>query len=542
MKVVYGIFVFLFLSLSFKIIYLQVFRQSFFADLARRQHYGLFPIQGKRGRILDRNQEILARSFNFYSLFADPFLVDDKESHAQILSEELDICRFWLYEQLSRENRRFVWLKRKIEWSQKEKLEKMNLSGIGFVREDQRFYPEAGLFSCVLGRVDIDNNGLEGIELYYDRYLRGKQTWVRAIQDASSKRLILSPFLVKLQKGADLILSLDTRIQYWAKKYLQEQVEEYQAKRGMVVVMNAESGEILALANFDREDITHPEAGRSFTFRRNAVVTDMFEPGSVFKITTLVAAIAEGVSFETIYCEDGAMRIPGTTLRDWRPYQDLSFEEVFYKSSNIGVAKIAKSISDLKTYEYIRRLGFGKRSGIDFPGETAGKLRPVSNWSRTSGYIVPMGQEIGVNLLQLARAFAVVANGGYLITPHLAKAVCHQQSCQELEFSKENVLPSGVAERAKSILIGAVEQGTGQRAALKGEEIGGKTGTAQKFDVELGRYSPNRYKANFVGFVSSTKQPIVIAVSIDEPKVSHFGGVVAAPLFRKIAEKVLAYD
>lgn len=485
---------------------------------------------------MDRDENILAQSLNFYSVFADPPLIKAKEKYAQILSQKLNLSRGELLEKLSRQNRRFVWLQRKINWRQKKDIESLNLTGIGFVRESQRFYPEKDLFPSLLGIVDIDNNGLEGIEFYYDHYLQGKQGWVRAARDAFSERLVLTPSLVKSQPGSELILNLDSRLQYWVRKYLKQQVDEYQAMEGSVVVMDAESGRILSLANY-KNNLFQNKPGR---FQRNSAVTDMFEPGSVFKVLTLVAAIAEGVMPETVYCESGSFRIPGSTLGDWRPYGDLSFEEVFYKSSNIGVAKIAAKIGHEKIYRYIKKFGFGKRSGIDFPGETKGKIRPLSRWSRTSRYIIPIGQEIGVNILQLARLFAVVANGGYLVTPHLAQAVCAQGVCKQLEFPKEKILPQPVADKAKEVLIGIVEEGTGQRAKVSGYAVGGKTGTAQKFDVDLGRYSPDRYKANFAGFVAG-RRPVVIVVAIDEPKISHFGGVVAAPLFSKIAEKVINY-
>ncbi len=536
-NVVYTSFAIFFLILSLKITYLQIYRQDFFKELSKKQHYGLFRVQGRRGKILDRNKDVLARSLNFYSVFADPFLISDEKEYARILSPKLNISKKRLINQLSRENRRFVWLKRKIDWNTKRKVENLNLTGIGFVREDQRFYPESDIFSSLLGLVDIDNKGLEGVELYYDDYLRGKEGWVRAAKDGHAQRLILTPSLVRLQKGADLVLSVDTRIQYWTKKYLRQQVKEFQAVGGSVLVMDASTGGILALANYSDSSLGLAEGN----FGRNYAVVDAFEPGSVFKIITLAAALAEGQDFAKIYCEEGRMRIPGTVLRDWRPYGDLSFEEVFYKSSNIGVAKIAESIGHETIYQYIRDFGFGVRTGIDFPGETPGMLKTVRRWSRTSRYIIPIGQEIGVNLLQLANSFAIIANGGYLVTPHLAKKVCYQEGCHDLAFSRKKVLGRDAADKAKDVLIGVVTEGTGQRAKIKGEEIGGKTGTAQKFDVELGRYSPDKYRANFVGFISSTERPIVIAVTVDEPSVSHFGGVVAAPLFKKIAEKIVNY-
>ncbi|MCF7873900.1 MAG: penicillin-binding protein 2 [Candidatus Omnitrophica bacterium] len=536
---IYLLFVFLFLILFVKIISLQIYRQDFFDQLAKEQHYGLFQIQGKRGKIIDSNRDVLAKSIYFYSVFADPLFVDNKNKFAEILSTKLNISKERLIGRLNKKKRRFVWVKRKINWKQKKDIENLNLAGVGFIRENQRFYPEKSLFSSVLGIVDIDNNGLEGIELYYDQYLRGKKGWARVLRDSTSQHLILTPSLVELQKGADLVVTLDTRIQYWVKQYLKETIKKYRAKKGSVVVMNAQNGEILALANSNSSGLNNDK----FYFRKNSAVTDMFEPGSVFKVVTLAAAISQKRSFDKIDCEQGRFKIPGTVLNDWRPYGDLSFQEVFYKSSNIGVAKIATTVGYKKIYNYIKKMGFGQKTGIDFPGESQGRLMHVDKWSKTARYIVPIGQGIGVNLLQLVRAFAVIANGGDLVTPHLGKELCAKGLCRAIEYDrKKNILSARVANQAKRVLIKVVEQGTGKRAKIDEERIGGKTGTAQKFDSKLGRYSSSKYRANFIGFIDSSKKPIVIGVTIDEPKRSHFGGVVAAPLFKKIAKKIISYE
>ncbi|MCF7886907.1 MAG: penicillin-binding protein 2, partial [Candidatus Omnitrophica bacterium] len=363
--------------------------------------------------------------------------------------------------------------------------------------------------------------------------------WARVLRDSTSEHLILTPSLVELQQGADLVLTLDTRIQYWVKQYLKDTIEKYRAKNGSVVVMNAQNGEILALANSSSSD----SEKNNVYFSKNNAVTDMFEPGSVFKIVTLVAALSEKIPFGEIDCEQGKFKIPGTVLNDYRPYGKLSFQEVFYNSSNIGVAKIATTVGHKKIYNYIEKMGFGQKTGVDFPGETKGRLIQLDKWSKTARYIIPIGQGVGVNLLQLVRAVAVIVNGGDLVTPHLGKSLCAKGFCREIKYDfKKDIVSAETADKAKEILIKVVSQGTGRRAKISGELIGGKTGTAQKYDLNLGRYSPNRYRANFIGFVDNIKKPIVIGVTIDEPKTSHFGGVVAAPLFKKIAEKVISYE
>ena len=228
-------------------------------------------------------------------------------------------------------------------------------------------------------------------------------------------------------------------------------------------------------------------------------------------------------------------------MRDFFRLYMLSFKEVFMKSSNIGVAKIATSLGPEVFDRYVRKLGFGKLSGIDLLGETGGLVKPPSQWSNTSPYIMPIGQEIGVNLLQLARVFAVVVNGGYLVKPTVVKSICSRGFCKQIRPVKKKVLSSSTAKRAKEILIEVVEKGTGKLAIVDGIKIGGKTGTAQKYDPKIRRYSPSKYRATFVGFIADIKQPLVIGVTVDEPRRSHFGGVVAAPVFRKIAQELIKY-
>ena len=539
---IYFFFLILFSCIALRIVYLQVFRSNFFQSLAQNQRYRLVKLQGRRGDIFDRQKRILATGISCYSAFADPAVVGDPNSIAEILSADLSLSKENLLSKLKKK-KRFVWLKRKISWADKEKIKSHKLGGIGFLREEKRFYPQDDLAAAVTGIVNIDNKGLEGLELVYDDYLRGKDGWVRILQDSASREIILSSQIITPQAGADITLSLDAQIQYWAEEYLGKAIEDFRAVSGGVVIMDASNGEILALANYPG---FNPNRLKSILPQQigNHTVADMFEPGSVFKVVTLLAAVNENkISNEDkFFCENGKFKIPGTILHDWKPYGDLSFKEVFMKSSNIGVAKIVQSLGPGIFSGYLKRLAFGSLSGIDLPGEAKGLVKPMNKWSKTSPYIIPIGQEVGVNLLQLVRAFAVVANGGYLVKPHLVKSICSQDFCEESSFeSKKRVFPKSSADRAKDILIAVVAEGTGNRAQVKGRKIGGKTGTAQKYDPELKRYSPSKYRATFVGFIADLNPPLVIGVTVDEPQRSHFGGVVAAPVFKNIAQKVIKY-
>ncbi|MDD3296235.1 MAG: penicillin-binding protein 2 [Candidatus Omnitrophica bacterium] len=538
---VYIVFACLFIIISFKIVSLQVFRGQFLKKMAQGQHYRLIRLAGKRGNIIDRKGRVLATDMHYYSVFADPFLVTNPLETARILSSKLDLSQELIFRRLKKQ-KRFVWIKRKISLAEKEKVEALKIEGVGFLREQKRFYPQEELAASVIGIVDIDGKGLEGLELFYDGYLSGKEGWARVLRDSSSREIVFSSQVITPATGADIVLSIDAQIQYWVEESLKKVSLDFDAKRAQAIVMNADNGQILAMANypgFNSNDIS----GISFDNIKNRAVCDMFEPGSVFKVVTLIAAVNEKAfnNEDVFFCENGIFRIPGTVLHDWKPYGDLSFEEVFMKSSNIGVAKIVASLGPETYHRYLGRLGLGEITGVDFPGETPGSCKSFRAWSKTSASIVPIGQEVGVNLLQLVRVFAVVANGGYLVKPQLVTDICSRGFCDALEDFRKKIIPEDSAQRAKEILIKVVSEGTGLRAAIDGRAIGGKTGTAQKYDSKIGRYSPNRYRATFVGFVTDSNPPLVIGVTVDEPRKSHFGGVVAAPVFKEIAQKIIKY-
>ncbi len=539
--VIYIIFIFLFVIISFKIVSLQVFKRNFFQNLAQNQHYRLVPLEGKRGYIFDAQGRTLAAGINSYSVFADPKLINDFLKTAKEISQVLNVDFKDLVLKLKKK-KRFVWIARKVSLADKEKIKALDLEGIGFIREPKRFYPQEELAAQVLGIVNVDNKGIEALEFYYNDYLSGKDGWVRVLKDSASRQIMLSSQVVNPQEGADLILTLDAQIQYWLQSSLEKVVKDYDAKGASAVVINASTGQVLALGNypvFNPNDFSTISAENI----KNSAIADIFEPGSVFKVVTLITAIEENKfkNDDTFFCENGRWKIPGTVLNDWRSYGELTFKEVFMKSSNIGVAKIVQALGPATLFRYIKKLQFGKETGIDLPGETQGLLKPLNRWSKTSGYIIPIGQEIGVNLLQLARTFGVVANGGYLVRPHLVKEICSRGFCRTTSVEKKRIISEATSQRAQDILVSVVSEGTGKRADIKGRRVGGKTGTAQKYDPGIGRYSPSKYRATFAGFIADLRQPIVIAVSVDEPRKSHFGGVVAAPVFRSIGEKIIKY-
>ncbi len=540
-KYIYIFFAIFFIILFLRIFYLQIFQKKFFQELAQNQYYRIIPLSGKRGTIFDSKGRILATEISTHSIFADPSLIQNKELTAKLLSEVLNIPEDAIFKKISRK-KRFVWLTRKISLVEKEKIKNLKLKGISSLRENKRFYPQETLASTILGVTDIDNKGLDGLELYYDNYLRGKDGLVSVLQDSASREVILTPQIITPQEGRDIVLTIDSQLQYWVESYLEETMKKFSAKEGSVVIMNARTGEIMALADYPN---FNPNSLKEFSpeLMRNKAVCDMFEPGSVFKIVTLVAALEENKFFDNriIFCENGSYKIPGATLHDYHPYGSLTYRQIFAKSSNIGVGKIAATLGSQRYYIYMKKLGFGEKTGIDLPGEIRGNVKPLNTWSKTSFYMIPIGQEVGVNLIQLSRAFAAVANDGYLVKPHVLKSVYSQGLFKEIPIERKKIISTANAQHAASVLEDVVNDGTGKLAYIEGEKIGGKTGTAQTYDPTIHRYSPTKFRASFVGFIASIEPPIVIAVSIFEPKASHFGGVVSAPLFKKIAEKTIKY-
>lgn len=530
-----------FILLAFRIAYLQIIKRSFFNDLAQSQHYQVVPLSGKRGRILDRKSRVLSMGISSFSVFAQPHRIKNPNLVASKLARYLDLPEKKILDRLSKK-KKFVWLKRKISWDRKELIKNLHLPGIDFISEEKRFYPQGEIAASVLGMVNVDNQGLEGIENVYDAYLRGKSGGIKVLKDSASEKIYFASGIIAPPEGVEVILTIDSRVQYWVEYYLEETIRNFNASRGSVIVMDANSGEILALANYPTCNLNHFNKS-DISAIRNSAIADVFEPGSVFKVITLLSAIEENAYSDSdiIFCENGSYKIPGSVLHDYHAAGNLTFREVFMKSSNIGVGKIANKLGREAIYKSVKRLKFGELTKIDLPGEVAGTFKPLSQWSKTTEYMIPMGQEVGVTLIQLVRLFAVIANDGYLVKPFIVKSISSTAFSQDNNVQRESAFKPAVTQRARNILFSVVQDGTGKLAAIEDVPIGGKTGTAQKYDPSIGRYSPDKYRASFVGFIWDDKKPLVIGVSIDEPRKTHLGGAVSAPLFKKIAQQLVTY-
>ncbi|MBW1980851.1 MAG: transpeptidase family protein [Deltaproteobacteria bacterium] len=538
-----GLFVGLTLLLG-RSVQLQLLQQDLWTSLAEKQIQRNLRFESRRGDIFDRNEQELAVSVQVDSLAANPRLIGNARAAAAKLAPILGMSRAKLTRKLRRQ-RSFVWLKHYLSPRKADRIRALGLKGIHFVKETRRYYPNGALAGHTLGFVGLDKKGLEGLERSQDHLLRGHPNTQEGAKDARGG-IIYTQGLPESETpaGYSLRLTLDRRIQYLAERELERTVSAFAAKGGVAVVLEPATGEILALA------VAPPFNPNSFTSYtpsdwRNRAVTDTFEPGSTFKIFLAAAALEEGVvqPQDIFYCEQGKYRIHGHTIHDAKKYGWLSLARIIQFSSNIGAVKVGEKLGARTYYRYIRAFGFGTPTGIDFPGETGGTVRPPENWTSVDLAAASFGQGISVSALQLAAAVAAVANNGLLMKPYLIKDVLdlHGRVVQQHQPQVvRRVISAATAQRLKKILVRAVSpEGTGSHAALAHYSTAGKTGTAQKSSLRKQGYASDRYTASFVGFTPVDQPKIVVAVVINEPSKGHYGGVVAAPAFRRIASQTL---
>lgn len=542
----YLVFLFFALLFSFliaRLAYVQLFKSQQFKNLAGKQHKIFTEIAPLRGTIFDRNLKALTLNSISYSIFATREIAAI-EKIEDTLAPILELNKDILASKLN-SNKSFIWLKRKVSPEVSAKVKALSICGVGQLKEDKRFYPEGSLASHLIGFTDIDNNGLEGIELSCNSYLSGIKGWRLAQRDAKRQEVICWGYKSILPSdGYNIVLTIDSVIQSIVQRHLRNAARKYKAISATAIVMVPATGEILALYNYPDYDLN--KAGTyTADVRRNLAITDIFEPGSSFKFVTAAAAIEEGkVSLEDkFFCEQGKYHTGGRILHDYKPYGELTVREIIEHSSNIGVAKIAQGLGEELLYDYIRSFGFGSLTGIDLPGEVRGILRPPSRWSAVSLSSIPMGQEIAVTPMQLICAISSVANNGVLLRPKVIKYIQGKDGKRIKSFpvrQVRRVISPLTAQALRDVLAGVVERGTGKKAKVSGYKAAGKTGTAQK-PSPRGGYYKNRYLSSFVGFVPADEPVISILVVLNEPRPQYFGGTVAAPVFRKIATETLRY-
>ena len=531
--------------LGYRLFCIQFIQYNNLQGKAKDIHQIEMKLEPKRGNICDRNGNLLAVTVQIPSVYADPSCVKTPFEVATKLAPILNLSEDFLYKRLIKK-KRFVWLKRKITHELKESIEKLKLKGIYFREEPTRFYPKGKMASHILGFVNIDNQGLEGIEFVCNKYLCG-QPGIRITEKDAKLREVLGWRKKEIPpvNGYEVVLTIDEVIQYIVEEELDEAVKEYNPKSAIIIVLNPYTGEILALTNRPTYDPNkYNKAGSEVI--RNRAVTDCFEPGSVFKIFVAAAALNERLFKlkDSIFCENGAYRVKGGTLHDHRPHGVLSFQQVIEKSSNIGMAKVGIRLGKKRLYNYLEDFGFGGKTGILLPGEITGMLWHPLRWSAMSITRIPMGHEVSTTAIQLARASAVIANGGKLIELLIVKRIVDDLGRTVKEFKPEvlkEVIDSRAISDLKIALTGVVSShGTAIRARLSDFPVAGKTGTAQKLNPD-GSYSHSCFVSSFIGFVPVDKPRLLILSVFDSPRPVYYGGVVAAPVFKNIAQRVLSY-
>jgi len=527
-----------------RLVQLQVFDYGKLEQHAQRQQQRTIEVAPRRGLIFDRSGHELAMSVAVDSIFAVPSEIPDPNTAATLLAHILKLdpaevrARF-------RASRTFCWVARKVDADASDRVRALNLRGVYFQKESKRFYPKRELAAQVLGYVGMDDEGLSGIEREFDDELRGQPGRMLISIDARKRwfgRVERQP-----EPGENVVLTVDQAIQYIAERELDNAIRENAAAAGTVIVENPHTGEILALAN---RPTFNPNLSKKIRPEElnNRAISDIYEPGSTFKLVTLSAAIDQHLTnpSELVDCQMGSIVVAGRRIHDWHPFGVMKVADVLAHSSDVGTIKIGLRLGDDRLYQYIRGYGFGSQTGIDLPGETRGMAKAVNRWSKISIGAISIGQEIGVSPIQLASMVSTIANDGVWTTPHIVAGTLEPRSTpQTVVFhpgDQHRVIARLTAAEMKQMMEGVVLRGTGRKALLEGYTTAGKTGTAQKVDPVTHTYSHTKYVTSFAGFAPVNNPAVVVVVTLDSPIThGHEGGMVAAPLFQKIAQQVLEY-
>jgi len=520
-----------FMVLAGQSIYLQSTKKEFLQQQGGDRYIRTLPLQADRGKITDRNGVILAGSSPVGSVWANPSVVKMDAKQKEALAKLLKIKTETLNKKLSNKKREFVYMKRLIAPSLANKVKALKIKGVHLEREYKRFYPAGNMVSHVVGFTGVDGDGQEGVELIRNAELTGKAGQRRVIKDRAGHIIEELEVVIEPQDGKELILSIDRRIQYLVFRELSKSVVKYKAKAASAVVLDAKTGEVLAMVNLPTYNPNNPVNSRGKT--RNRALTDVFEPGSTMKPVTAAAAMEFGGYAPTtkVKTAPGYMVVGSATIHDTHDYAELTVSEVVKKSSNVGSAKIALSLDKKKLWNVFNALGFGEKTHIQFPGEVSGKVRDYKTWRPIEQATMSYGHGISVTLLQLARAYTVFANDGELKPVSLTKL--------DKAPAGERVFSAKVANSVKDMLELVVQAGgTGTNAQVVGYRVGGKTGTAHKPGPK--GYEKDKYVGSFVGLAPASNPRLIMAVMIDEPTTGqYYGGAVAAPVFSAVMSEVL---
>jgi cell division protein FtsI (penicillin-binding protein 3) len=533
------------LVISARLVYLQFSQYENLANRARQQQQNEIETSPQRGELLDRQERQLARSVQTVSLFLDPDGVDAAtlDKNARQIAKSLGLKQAELtkeFRDAAAAKKRFIWIARRLDADVANKIVEQNLPGVQMQLEPKRYYPNGSLAAHVLGYVGLDGKGLGGVEQFYNAKISGEAGHLLVEKDANGKPY--ESYEIASKPGQTVVLTIDQTIQYQAEQALQAAVQRSHAKSGTVIVLDPRSGEILALANAPTFDPNKVSDAKPET-RSNWALQNIYEPGSTFKVVAFSAALENKLVKidDRIDCQMGAITVAGRVVHDHKPFGTLTIPEALAKSSNVAAIKLGIRVGDPTMYDYIKRFGFGSKTGIELPGETNGILRKVERWQPSSIGSIAIGQEVGVTPVQMASAFGAIANDGVRIAPHLIREVrdAGGNVVYRAQPEQRRVISAETAISLRGMLEGVTLNGTAKKAQLDGYSAAGKTGTAQKIDPKTKSYSSTKFVGSFVGFAPVSNPQIVIIVVIDEPAGAYHGGDVAAPVFREVAEQVL---
>ncbi|MDX6558418.1 MAG: hypothetical protein QOF72_1467 [Blastocatellia bacterium] len=531
------------LLIGARLVQLQVSQHDELIARARNQQQSSIETSATRGPVLDRQGRELARSLETASFFADPREIVNSKDTAKRIASITGQDRDELAQRLDAAidaRKQFIWIARRVDVELAKKVDAMELKGVYSRKEPKRFYPNDSLAAHVLGFVGMEEAGLSGVEQFYNEKIRGEAGKVYLEMDRD--RRAFESYEVQPNPGQTVVLTIDQTIQYRTEQALGAAVERAHAKSGTAIVMDPRTGEILALANAPSFD---PNQSQKYSAeaRVNGALQNIYEPGSTFKIVAYSAAIEKGLvkPEDKIDCQMGQITVAGRLVHDHKPFGVLTIADALAQSSNVGAIKLGLLVGNESMYDYMKRLGFGSRTGIDLAGESPGILRSLNRWQPSSIGSLAIGQEIGVTPLQMATAYCVLANDGMLVKPHLVRELRSPDGAVTFQAKPElrRALKPETAAALRTMLEGVTLHGTARKAQLDGYTAAGKTGTAQKIDPKTHAYSATKYIGSFVGFAPVNNPAVVIIVVIDEPQGSYHGGDVAAPVFREIAEQIL---
>jgi len=558
-----GFFLFWAILIASRLFWLQIVRHSDYVERADKQQQRTFEVAPRRGVLYDRNMRELAMTVQVDSIYAVPTEIGDQQAAARTLAAivhtdaEDKITRQDQIAHRLEEGKSFAWIARRITPEVSAKVHALNMKGIYFQKEFQRFYPDNQIAAQMLGYVGLDDNGLGGIEGKFDAKLHGVPGRVYTAMDA--RRRVLGSVVNEPEPGQNLQLTIDENIQFMAERALDHNMERTHADNGTVVVQDAHTGQILALAirpTFNPNQFRHTTPA----LLKNHAVSDVYEPGSVFKLVAYSAALDQGLvrPDDLVDCQGGVITLAGRTIHDnqGEHYHVIPVHKALEVSSDVGAIKMALKVGQDKFNDYVRAYGFGSRSGVELPGETRGLLRPVRKWQPSSIGSIAMGQEVGVTPLQLVSMVSTIANGGTYLPPHVLLPTSNGANAQlqshpfragedmpdPLPAGAHRVISELAAAQMRKMMEGVVLYGSGKAAQLNGYSSGGKTGTAQKIDPTTHLYSKTMHIASFAGIAPVNNPVIAVAVIMDNPKGSqYYGAEVSAPVFSEVAQEVLEY-